>query len=440
MIRRTLREWRRIGYGDDETTIPQAEADRIAAVAARSSFAGRGGEGVLEHGRKGLRAHGVVGVIAAQGCQLEILPKIEGSGEREVSEDALRRRLIHMLAVVHDLRIDAGSLAQLGWQKDTILELLIRLYCARLTEAVRMGLPRQYLDHADDIPALRGALDVTRQFSRHAVAPQKLACRYDELSSDIPLNQVMRAAVNRLQRVAQAPDNQRILHELGFTYADVTKVPIPALRWEQITLDRTNQRWSELLSFARLLLGDRHQQTSAGPTDGYALLFEMNTLFEQYVARLVTRALAGSGYRVAAQGGHRDCLFEAGKGWFRTKPDLIIRQGDRAVLVIDTKWKRMAPRIDDPKQGVSQADVYQLMAYSQLYRCPDVMLLYPHHGDLPAAPICTRYAIASDGADEALLVATLDVTGPARSHTEALRQLLARSLPGTCSPPEEGAI
>ena len=50
MIRRTLREWQRIGYGDDDTTIPPAEADRIAAVAARSSFAGRGGEGVLEHG------------------------------------------------------------------------------------------------------------------------------------------------------------------------------------------------------------------------------------------------------------------------------------------------------------------------------------------------------------------------------------------------------
>ena len=37
MIRRTLREWQRIGYGDDDTTIPTAEADRIAAVAARST-------------------------------------------------------------------------------------------------------------------------------------------------------------------------------------------------------------------------------------------------------------------------------------------------------------------------------------------------------------------------------------------------------------------
>jgi len=424
MIRRTLREWQSIGYGDDNATIPQAEADRISAVAARSTFAGRGGEGVLEHGRKGLRARGVVGVIATQGCQLEILPKIEGLGEPEASDDALRRRLIHMLAVVHNLQVDAGSLTQLGWQKDTTLELLIRLFCNRLMEAVRMGLPRRYLDHADDLTALRGRLDITRQFSRHAVAPQRLACQYDELSTDIAINQVMRAAITRLRQLAQAPDNQRVLRELIFAYADVTDVSVPALRWDQITMDRTNQRWSELLSFARLLLADRHQQTTAGAIDGHALLFEMNALFEQYIARLVSRALAGSGYRVIAQGGHQDCLFEAGIGRFRTKPDLIIKKADQTALVIDTKWKRLVPRIDDPKQGVSQADVYQLMAYSQLYHCSNVMLLYPHHGHLPPDPIHTRYNIANKGAEDCLLVASLDVTGPSHTHVKALQSLL----------------
>jgi len=56
MIRRTIREWERIGYGTDDTTLPEMQADRIAAVAQSSTFSGRGGEGVLEHGRTGLRA------------------------------------------------------------------------------------------------------------------------------------------------------------------------------------------------------------------------------------------------------------------------------------------------------------------------------------------------------------------------------------------------
>lgn len=86
MIRRTIREWERIAYGSGDTEIAETQADRIAAVARTSTFSGRGGEGVLEHGRKGLRARGVVGVIAIPGCQLEILPKIEGGGESGVSD------------------------------------------------------------------------------------------------------------------------------------------------------------------------------------------------------------------------------------------------------------------------------------------------------------------------------------------------------------------
>lgn len=57
------------------------------------------------------------------------------------------------------------------------------------------------------------------------------------------------------------------------------------------------------------------------------------------------------------------------------------------------------------------------------------MLLYPHHGDLPPEPICTRYAIAREGAEEALHVATLVMTGPSGSHVDALKKLLGRMLP-----------
>ena len=427
MIRRTIREWERINFGTDETTIPASQADRLAAETRASVFSGLGGEGVLEHGRKGLRARGVVGVIATPDCQLEILPKIEGAGERGVDDTTLRRRLIHMLAIARNIRIDAGAITQLGWQRDTLLELLIRLYCSKLADAVRQGIPQQYTDQEDDLPTLRGRLDLTRQFSTLAVSPQKLACRFDARSPDIALNQVMRAAIGKLSRFAQAPDNQRALRELSFAYADISRVSPGALRWDLIVLDRTNTRWRELLSLARLLLGDRHQQTSAGSIDGYALLFEMNLLFEEYVARLLARALADTDLSVSMQGGHRDCLFDGEAGRFRTRPDLIVRRGGRVPLIIDTKWKRIT-RIDDPKRGVSQVDVYQLMAYGRLYDCPHVVLLYPHHGGLQPDPILQRYSIGKPDARESLFVVTLDVTGSHRKHETALRDLVLDRL------------
>ncbi|WP_333882817.1 McrC family protein [Sphingobium yanoikuyae] len=381
MIRRTILEWEAIRYGDAADEIPAHAADRLAAVAAASPLAGRGGGGVLEHGRKALRARGVVGVIAAGGSALEILPKIDVPGEEgERATGSIRRRLVHMLAVALDLKIDAGQVTALDWQRETLLEILIRLFSEKLVDAVRQGMPRRYVEHADDLPALRGRLNITRQFTTLAVEPSRLACRYDALTPDIALNRIMKAAITRLSRIARTTDNQRRLRELAFTYADIADVPVSALRWDDVVLDRTNGRWRELINLARLLLGERFQTTSAGGSDGFSLLFEMNTLFEEYIARILKRALSDTDLRVVSQGGRLYCLETADRqGVFQTRPDILIKRGDAVVQVIDTKWKRIASRIDDPKRGVSQADVYQMMAYGRLYQCGRLTLVYPHH-------------------------------------------------------------
>jgi 5-methylcytosine-specific restriction enzyme subunit McrC len=383
VIRRTILEWEAIRYGDGADEMPAYAADRVAAVAAASRLAGRGGGGVLDHGRNALRARGVVGVIAAGGIVLEILPKIDVPGiEGDQAIGSIRRRLVHMLAVALDLKIDAGQVSALDWQRETLLEILIRLFSVKLVDAVRQGMPRRYVEHADDLPVLRGRLNVTRQFTALAVEPSRLACRYDALTPDIALNRIMKAAVTRLSRVARTTDNQRRLRELAFAYAHISDVPAAALRWDDVVLDRTNERWRELLNLARLLLGERFQTTSAGGSNGFSLLFEMNTLFEEYVARMLKRALADTDLRVVRQGGRIYCLkTEDQRQVFQTRPDILVKRGDAVLQVIDTKWKRIAALIDDPKRGVSQADVYQMMAYGRLYQCSKLTLLYPHHNE-----------------------------------------------------------
>ncbi|WP_428925421.1 McrC family protein [Marinibacterium sp. SX1] len=424
-MRRCLREWGTLAHGDTPDTIPERHAERLVQVARRSQFAGRSEDGVLEHRRRDLRARGVVGVIATPGCQLEILPKIDAPGDDGPASDAaLRRRLVHMLAVARDIRLDALSPAELGWQRDTLLEILIRLFCRQAVNALRRGMPRQYVARHDDLAALRGRLDVARQFSVLAADPGRLACQFDELSPDIAMNQIVKATISRLSQLATAPDNQRSLRELTLAYADIRPVPVTALPWDQVHIDRANQSWRDLLALARLLIGQRYQNTSAGRSDGHALLFEMNVLFEEYIARLAKRAMADSGLSVHSQGGHRDCLFEDGTGRFRTRPDIVIRNGRITEMIIDTKWKRVAPRVDDEKQGVSQADVYQLMAYSQLYECRNVMLLYPHHAGLGRHPGTRRFDIARRNGKNALLISTIDVTAPAASVVRALRRMI----------------
>lgn len=413
MIRRTILEWEKIDYGDDADntkTIPTLVADRIAAVAAVSNLAGHAGGGVLEHGRKALRARGVVGIIAADGCALEILPKIDFPGTAEErTEGKIRRQLVHMLAVALDMKIDVGQITELDWQRHNLLEILVRIFSEKLINAVKQGMPHRYKEHEADLTALRGRLNLTRQFTKFAANPSRLACHFDELSPDIALNRIMKAVIARLIRISKSSENQRRLRELDFIYAEISSLPNSALGWNEVILDRTNSRWRELFNLARLLLGDRFQTTSAGGGTGFSLLFEMNTLFEEYVARMIRRALSGENLRVVTQGGKIYCLETTNGGLFQTKPDILIMNGGEVVQVIDTKWKRISSRVDDKKQGVSQADVYQMMAYGRLYSSPRSTLLYPHHAGLPMKEgLQTSHRVT--GSEHWLQTATIDVS------------------------------
>ena len=70
-----------------------------------------------------------------------------------------------------------------------------------------------------------------------------------------------------------------------------------------------------------------------------------------------------------------------GQGWFQLKPDLLIRNGDSNLVVLDTKWKLLdgAKANSTNKYGLSQTDFYQLQAYGQSYLDGqgDTVLIYP---------------------------------------------------------------
>lgn len=408
-----LREWETLAYGEEAGRIPQYDADRLASLARRTRFSGASGNGVLDHGRHGLRARGVVGVLAARDCSLEILPKVDepptAASVRPLP--TARNCLVHMLAVALNLRVDAGTTARLAFQRESLLEILIGVFCSKLSEAIRKGVPRKYVERSDDLRTLRGRLEIVRQLSRHAVDPSRLACRFEDFSEDHLLNRIMKSVVVQLSSASRSVGNQTRLRELAMVYADVAEASPSEVRWSDIVIDRTNQPWRELIDMARMFLQGLYQTTTVGATNGIALLFEMNALFEAYVGRLVARALAGTDHRVSLQGGRLHCLTtdEGRRGIFQTRPDVIIRKAGAVSHIIDAKWKRISRIDDDPKSGVSQADVYQMMAYAQVYGAPRLTLLFPHHLGLGGSEaVHARHRIT--GSDALLEAVSLDIT------------------------------
>jgi 5-methylcytosine-specific restriction enzyme subunit McrC len=101
----------------------------------------------------------------------------------------------------------------------------------------------------------------------------------------------------------------------------------------------------------------------------------------------------------------------------------MLRKNGRILAIVDTKWKAIGRDVTDRKRGVAQADVYQLMAYAQLYRADHLMLLYPFHISLGSAGLLGEHRIAVPGGAK-LDIATVDVRAPRPACAEELGKLL----------------
>ena len=395
----TCKEFGRIGVGEGKA-LTKVEAQRFLALAEHMRPQ-LDNVRVLTPETGAVRAQQVVGVLAIPGKTVEILPKVDGA------DGQVRRALVHMIAVAHDLKVADAELAALATQRHDLLEIVIGLFVQRLSTAVRRGLPRRYIGHEDDLSMLRGRLNVVRQFTQLAVRPDVLACRYDELSEDTPLNRVLKAAVKRLAGVTRSDANARRLVELAARFEFVGDSAYP-LR-ERVNRDRTNTAYHDLYQLAQFLLSGEWQTTTGGKAMGFTLLFRMNVLFEEFIGKSLQRVLGRN--RVGLQKRSVYALQDAaGKDLFNLQPDVLIDVKGGCPIVLDTKWKKLKPK-KRPKLGVRESDVYQMLVYAGAHNARRVILLYPWHKALGLG-IARWSAQGPEGERIPFDIATVDVGNP----------------------------
>lgn len=331
---------------------------------------------VFQHGpRKSLVAQNFVGVVNLGRDQVEILPKIEGAVPQ------VRHNLVAMISVVLDLALYDSDSSKVEKHSGSILEVLIGLFCQKLWQCIRRGMVCQYEIRDENLAMLRGRISMPEQVRLNLARPDRLACVFDEFSENNPLNQALKAALQVIKRVAKTQANQRNLAELLFCFQDVDDVAPAAIQWSRAGTNRLSARYKPLLAMARLFIEGKSPDVVSGSGDGFALLFDMNQLFESYVGAVAKRVFGKEGLEVSLQGPKRHLARVAsGSPVFELKPDIVARGQTGIAFIIDTKWKRLKEQVY--REGVTSTDVYQMYAYSTQYASPDVLLLYPHHRDL----------------------------------------------------------
>ncbi|MFE0455452.1 McrC family protein [Streptomyces sp. NPDC058914] len=224
----------------------------------------------------------------------------------------------------------------------------------QVDQAVRQGLLQGYRVTDETSPVVRGRIREAEQIRRRFGATLPVEVTYDDFTTDIAENRILRAAVERLLRLPGVPREvrRRLLHQRA-RLADVTVLvrgrPLP--EWRP---SRLNARYHRALHLARAVLEDASPEHGPGGLRIEGCLFDMNELFEDFVTVALRDALRGSGHTARFQDSHH--LDEAAA--IRMRPDLVLYRPDGIpCAVADAKYKA------EKRGGYPDADLYQMLAY-----------------------------------------------------------------------------
>lgn len=342
-------------------------------------------------------ARNFVGVIQVPGLSLEILPKIDKSKHETDEQERLlaQHNLLYMLSFTRKLPFEERDLASLKLQKLPLLEVLIRLFANRLLEELRRGVDHAYVHREENLPRVKGKILMNRHVLMNAAHREHFFVGFDEFLDDTPLNCILKATSRRLISVSTDTETQRLLMETTAIFDEVCDIFPDAHHFDRVHLHRNNERFQTLLDFCRIVWQEQSPNPSAGDRRTFSLLFPMEKLFEEFIARFIYRYADDFGLRrndicIQSEGCRKYLLQEEkdGNPKFKLQPDLVIKNGSQTRLILDTKWKCLKSDEEDIKNGVSSADMYQMYAYATRYDCNNVILLYPDTGEVTPKSYC----------------------------------------------------
>ncbi len=350
-----------------------------------TSFVGKGKKSpVFQWGRQSVKANHYVGVVQIPGLTVEILPKIDRDGVQ--SDQLAQKNLLYMLSYTRNISFEARDLAALTLKPMPLMEILIKAFAEKLLSELRRGLDHAYINQEENLPRIKGKLLMNRHILLNAAHRERFYVGYDDFVSDTPLNRILKATTRRLTFVTVVSGTQKLLLEALAVFDDAADVIPQGYHFAAVHLHRNNERFTPLLDFCHIVWQGQSPAPSAGESETFSFLFNMHELFEEFIAQFILRNAGFLGLHkrdIRLQTGIRhlcwlqqeDSAKKVGK--FQLKPDILIGPRHAPSLIIDTKWKRLKSSDEDDKNGVSQADMYQMYAYSQRYQCNDVVLLYP---------------------------------------------------------------
>ena len=260
--------------------------------------------------------------------------------------------------------LDQGGYEDVATEEfENIHNLFAAILSKGIGRQLKQGLYREYLNLKEDVPVVRGKIDMPGTIQNRLARKRVLTCEYDELSENNLLNQILKTTVMillRHSRVSQEYKND-LKKEMLF-FSNVDTIDPNSIRWSAIRFQRNNSTYRMLISICQLILDGMLLTTDSGEYRLALFVDEqrMNRLYEKFILEYYAKECP----QVKATASQIQWVLDDGIGTMLPvmQSDIMLSQGN-TVLIIDAKYYTHTTQTQYDVHSLHSGNLYQIFTY-----------------------------------------------------------------------------
>lgn len=328
------------------------------------------------NGSKEIRSNKYVGVIHYNGHKINLLPKVfYDSGTSYSSEQVcqIQNHILWWLSYCRKIKFPNYQTA-LSTLNSDFFEVLIYLFGKYTRELLNNSIYQQYEEVSKEISFIKGRLN-TPEYIRQNLSSgrwHKLNCTYDAFVMDNEFNRIVKYVTNLLFAVTKNAESKKLLRETLFILDEVADERATAEQCAAIKFNPMFSDFETVRDYCMLFLSNSVSFDYKNELKLFAFLLPMEYVFEDFLFGFIEKELP----EVQAKAQRSDTFLDVDET-FNLRPDLFLKVGEKSIIA-DTKYKIIYSDEKDPKKGISQSDLYQMLAYAVRFEVQDIILFYPN--------------------------------------------------------------
>lgn len=327
------------------------------------------------HKTSELRSQKYVGVIHFDNTRINLLPKIFYDRNTDYSENgvtAIQYHILWWLSYCRKIKFPSYKTSLEGHKSD-FFEVLIYLFARYTLDLLSNAIYQQYDEVDEELPYIKGRLNVQQYITENLSRGRwhKLSCSHDPVCMDNKFNRIVKYVAGMLLCATTNDANKRLLQEILIILDEVEDCRATAEDCARIRFNIYHEEFQTVKDYCYLFLSNSIAYGYKNDLKLFAFLLPMDYLFEDFLVGFIDKEL--DGVKVASQKAEKTLDTER---TFTIRPDMILSYNSTH-LIADAKYKIIYANPEDKHKGISQSDIYQMLAYAVRFEIDQVLLIHP---------------------------------------------------------------